>query len=164
MHNNHINFLLNLKGIFVKKVINNSSHIEIHIETKVRPHKCPVCGLVTTKIHHYRSQRIKDLPIQFKNTYLFFRKRRYVCSCGKKFYEHLDFLPRYHRMTNRLVAYAIAELKNNYTVLSVVNRLNISMHTVNRIFNHIQYSLHSLPEVLSIDEFKGNSGRSSIIV
>jgi len=161
VHNNHINNLLDLKGVKVKNVISTAFRVEIYIETKKKPHKCPVCGSITTKIHDYRKQTIKDIPIQKKKkTYLILRKRRYLCSCGKRFYEKIDFLPKYHRMTNRLVESIIDELSDNSSVSSIATKLNISTHTVNRIFSHINYSIDFLPEVISIDEFKGNSGGS----
>lgn len=40
---------------------------------------------------------------------------------------------------------------------SVANRLNVSTHTVQRVFDYVSYSLNNLPEAISIDEFKGNS-------
>lgn len=160
MHNNHITKLLGLKGVFVKNIEHGDDFINIYIETKSKPHSCPVCNQLTSRIHDYRIQRIKDIPIYKKSTFLVLKKRRYVCSCGKRFYEKLDFLPRYHRMTNRLAACVIDELKNNYSVSSVADELNLSSHTINRIFDHINYSISSLPEVISFDEFKGNSGGS----
>lgn len=157
MHKYNINKLLNLKGVIIKNIKHFDNHVEIYISTKVKPHTCPVCGNITKKIHDYRTQRIKDLPIQMKNTFLILRKRRYVCDCGKRFYEKLDFLPRYHRMTSRLVCSIVKELEQNYSMKSVANRLNVSTHTVQRVFDYVSYSLNSLPEAISIDEFKGNS-------
>ncbi|WP_276717025.1 transposase, partial [Caloranaerobacter azorensis] len=96
--------------------------------------------------------------MQMKNTFLIIRKRRYVCDCGKRFYEKLDFLPRYHRMTSRLVCSIIKELEQNYSMKSVAKRrLNVSINTVQRVFDYVSYSLNNLPEAISIDEFKGNS-------
>lgn len=43
---------------------------------------------------------------------------------------------------------------------NVAKKLNVSTHIVKRIFDHVQYSINSLPEVLCIDEFKGDSGGS----
>ena len=40
---------------------------------------------------------------------------------------------------------------------SVVSAANISISTVIRISNYINYGIPSLPEVLCIDEFKGNA-------
>ncbi|WP_243120233.1 ISL3 family transposase [Caloramator sp. E03] len=145
----------------LKNVVNKDDFIEIFVETKKKPHVCPVCGYTTSKVHDYRKQRIKDVPIQFKKTFIILRKRRLVCSeCGKRFYEKLDFLPRYHRMTNRLSFFIINELSNVNSMKHVSLKANVSTHTVKRIFDTVSYTAYSLPEVISIDEFKGNSGGS----
>lgn len=157
VHNNSINKLLNLKGVKVKKISHGDSFIKIYLETRPREHTCPACGSLTSKIHDYRKQVIKDLPFHFKHTYLILRKRRYVCSCGKRFYESYDFLPRYHRMTNRLVHYICKELTKTLSMSSVASSANVSVSTVMRIFNIINYSAPTLPKVLCIDEFKGNA-------
>jgi len=148
---------INLKGVKVKKIIHGDSFIKIFITTKPKEHICPICGCKTSKIHDYREQIIKDLPFQFKHTYLILHKRRYVCSCGKRFYESYDFLPRYHRMTNRLVYYICNELKKTVSMTLVANSANVSVHTVMRVFNCINYGKPTLPTVLCIDEFKGNA-------
>ena len=157
MHNNSINKLLNLKGVNVKKISHGDSFIKIYLQTQPREHICPACGCLTSKIHDYREQVVKDLPFQFKHTYLILRKRRYVCSCGKRFYESYDFLPRYHRMTNRLAHYICTELTKTISMTEVAKRANVSISTVIRIFNLINYGKASLPDVLCIDEFKGNA-------
>lgn len=157
MHSNFINKLLKLKEVKVKKIIHNDSSIKIYLETKPREHTCPSCGSTTSRIHDYREQVIKDFPIQYQNTFLVLRKRRYVCSCGKRFYESYDFLPRYHRMTNRLVHYICKELSKTSSMSAIAESANVSVSTVIRILNCINYQRTSLPEVLSIDEFKGNA-------
>lgn len=157
MHSNSINKLLNLKGIKVKKIIHGDHTVQIHVETQPSEHTYPSCGATTKRIHDYRQQVIKDLPFQFKHTYLILRKRRYACSCGKRFYESYDFLPRYHHMTSRLVQYICKELTKLVTMTSVANSSNVSISTVMRIFNYINYDKPSIPKVLCIDEFKGNA-------
>ena len=160
MHINNINKLINLKGVLVKNIIHYENLVEIYIETKPRTHKCPNCGLDTRRVHDYRTQRIKDLPFQLKHVILVLRKRRYACLCGKRFYEELDFIPRYHRMTCRLIAGILKELRENYSMTSIANRLNLSISTISRVLDYVSYSIYKLPTVLSIDEFKGNSGGS----
>ncbi|MBA9026370.1 transposase [Peribacillus huizhouensis] len=59
----------------------------IHVEKPVEPHSCPVCHTVTQKIHDYRIQKIKHLKMFERQTLLFYRRRRYVCPCGKRFAE-----------------------------------------------------------------------------
>ncbi len=157
MHSNFINKLLNLKEVKVTKISQEDFFIKIYLKTNPREHTCPACGCMTSRIHDYRQQVIKDLPFQFKHVFLMLQKRRYVCSCGKKFYESYDFLPRYHRMTNRLVHYICQELTKITSMTSVANSANVSVSTVARIFNYINYSVPTLPKVLCIDEFKGNA-------
>lgn len=119
-------------------------------------------GSTTSKVHDYRTQKIKDILIQNKKTYIVLKKRRYVCkNCGKRFFENLDFLPKYLRITNRLFAYIINELSSLGSMSSIASKANISFHTVKRIFDMVSYSTPDyLPEVISIDEFIGNSGNS----
>jgi transposase len=154
---NSINKLLNLKGVKVRKISHDDSFIRIHINTDPREHCCPACGSATSKIHDYRDQVIKDLPFQFKHIYLILRKRRYICSCGKRFYESYNFLPRYHRMTNRLVHYICQELSKLISMAEVAKSANVSVPTVTRIFNLVNYDRSPFSEVLCIDEFKGNA-------
>ena len=157
MQSNFITQLLNLKGIKVTKISHGNSFVKIYITTEPRKHTCPACGSKTSRIHDYREQTIKDLPLQFKHTYLVLRKRRYVCSCGKRFYESYNFLPRYQRMTNRLAFFVCQELTKLTSLTSVAKSANVSVSTVIRIFNHINYGIPTLPKVLCIDEFKGNA-------
>lgn len=162
MHNNIINNLLNLKGVNVKNIKNVGDYVEVFINTKVKPHNCPVCNNITTKIHDYRKQVIKDIPIQLTPTYLIFNKRRYVCKhCHKKFYEKLEFLPKYHRTTSRLNSYIIDSLKDIVNMKYVGKNVNVSPSTVCNRFDLVEYLKPKyLPEVLSIDEFKGNTNNT----
>ena len=158
MHNNSISKLLNLKDVRVKNIINSDSSVTLYLTTKAKDHICPSCGNITSKVHDYRNQRIKDLPVQGKHTILVLRKRRYVCSCNKKFYEKYDFLPFYKRMTNRMAAYICKELTKTIPISTVAKDLNLSPSTVTRVFDLINYPRPSkMPMVLSIDEFKGNT-------
>ena len=158
MHSYYTNKLLNLKGVYVKKVTHADAYIKIFIQTKAKPHKCPCCGNLTHRIHDYRNQTIKDLPFQMKHTYLVLRKRRYVCSCGKKFYETYDFLPRYQHHTRRYGFKIIDLLRTSVSRKQVALQMNSSISTVTRLLDTVYYDTPtSLPSCLSIDEFKGNT-------
>ena len=159
MQNNFIRNLLDLKGIIVKKVRNKKNFIKIHIELPVREHTCPCCKTNTTKIHDYRFQLIKDLPIRFKTTYVYYRKRRYVCNnCGKKFYERADFLPKRARKTTRVTSFIVDKLHSKQSMKDIARDANVSTSTVSKLLPPLAVSATSLPEVLCIDEFKGNAG------
>ena len=158
MHSNCIANLLDLKDVLIKKVQHSDSWVKIFIETRPKGHICPACGLKTSRIHDYRVQTIKDLPFQVKDTYLVLRKRRYVCSCGKKFYESYHFLPRYQQRTRRLSFKVIDSLRSTHCMKSVATQFNISTSTVARLIDTLSYGAPcSLPTVLAIDEFKGDT-------
>lgn len=154
---NYIKDFLDLEDVILTKTVHADKYVKFFLDTKPRPHTCPVCGNSTAKIHDYRWQTIKDLPFQLKNCYLVLHKRRYVCSCGKKFYESYEFLPRYLHRTKRLT-WKIADLLHETVSLkSVAKASNVSVTTVCRILDSIHYSCPPLKETVSIDEFKGNA-------
>lgn len=152
--------LIGLQGVLIKNVENNEKITTISLEMKRKTHKCPCCNEKTDSIHDYRLQKIKDIHAFGKLVYINLRKRRYVCKhCGKRFYENIDFLPRYHRMTNRLAAFVVDKLREEHSFSSVAREVKLSVSTVIRIFDHIGYaSPNAMPNVLAIDEFKGNTG------
>lgn len=152
--------LINLQELIVKNIVQDQFSTTIYAQMPRKPHKCPCCNTSTDKIHDYRNQRIKDIPAFGKFTTIVLRKRRYVCpNCGKRFYEDITFLPRYHRITNRLAAYVIDKLKSEYSFTSVAKSVNLSVSSVIRIFDIVSFPKpNKLPRVFAIDEFKGNTG------
>lgn len=159
MQNNFITNLLDLKGVKVTKFRNKKNHIKIHIELPIKEHTCPCCHSKTSNIHDYRFQLIKDIPIYYKDTYIYYRKRRYVCKqCGKRFYEKNTFLPKRARKTNRLSAFIIEQLKEKQSMKDIARISNVSSTTVSNLLPYLATSASYLPEVLCIDEFRGNAG------
>ena len=158
LYTNYTEELTGLKDILIKSLERGSNFLHIHVQMHQRVHKCPRCNHSTSKVHDYRVQRIKDVSAFGLNTIIFLNKRRHVCpSCGKRFYESVSFLPKYHRMTNRLVAQVIVSLKELRSIKSVASAYNISAPTASRIFDHVGYSNMDLPKVISLDEFRGNA-------
>lgn len=150
--------LLDLEDVIVRKVEIYEDKAEVYIELPRKEHKCPVCGELTSQIHDYREQCVKDIPFG-RTTMLYLRKRRYRCqSCGKRFYEENSFLGRYRRMTTRLTAHIISLFKKLQPASEIAKECNISSTTALRCFDCVNYRCKSLPYVLSIDEFKGNAG------
>lgn len=159
LYNNFTEKLLGLQDVEVKNIdYNDKNTVNITIRLKRKLHKCPCCGCLTDKIHDYRKQRIKDIPSFGNNTIIILEKRRYVCACGKRFIEKNDFLPRYHRMTKRLILYVIDKLRCPVSFTYVAKEVGLSVSTVIRIFDYVSYGKPELPKVISIDEFKGNTG------
>ena len=158
--------LLDLVDVIITKVENFSEEVHIYLELPRIKHRCPACGALTDRVHDYRMQIIKDVPLG-RTTLLHLRKRRYRCDCGKRFFEKNTFLPRYYRSTRRLVAKIITAFHETVSASKIGTQFNVSGATAMRYFKYVSFRPTKLPEVLSIDEFKGNSGGqkyNSIIV
>lgn len=150
--------VLDLKDVIISNVENDGEALKVYLELPVRTHKCPSCGQETTRIHDYRIQIVKDIPFGRK-TYLYLKKRRYLCPhCQKRFYEENYFLPRYHRVTSRMIARILNEFRKLKSAKEIAESYNVSATTAIRYFDHVNHRCNELPLVVSIDEFKGNAG------
>ena len=160
MLSNCIKNLLNLKEVNVKSVKNLKNSVEIYAELPISEQVCPCCGTTTSKIHDYYTQPIKDIPIQFKPTTIFLKKTRYECkNCGKSFYPQNDFVSKYKRKSKRLVYYIVNQLKNNIAPSTIARNINIDSVFISKMLPYLSITNTTLPRVLCIDEFKGNSGK-----
>lgn len=158
LHQDYTSKILDLEDVIVTNVETFENQIHIYLELPRRDHVCPICGTKTKRIHDYRMQTVKDVPL-FKNVFLHLRKRRYRCDhCSKRFFERNTFLPRYYRMTNRMVSSIISSFRKTISATEIASRFNVSVSTAIRYFDCVNYRCKELPEVLSIDEFKGNAG------
>ena len=158
---NRITDLLELKDVEVTEVhtLEKENHIFISIPRK--KHVCPVCKQVTNTVHDYRIQPILDVPLYSKKTYLIYRKRRYRClNCDKRFYEVNSFVPRYAHTTNRLYHRLYQELHSLTSQTSIAQRYQTSPMRIRRLLDELSPALPGLPEVLGIDEFKGNTNQT----
>ena len=159
MQNNCIKNLLNLKEVIIKSVKNLKNSVEICAELPISEQICPCCGTKTSKIHDHYIQPIKDIPIQFKPTTVFLRKTRYECkNCSKAFYPTNDFIGKYQRKSKRLVGYIVDQLKNNLSASYIAKSVNIDKGFISKFLPYLSVTNSTLPRVLCIDEFKGNSG------
>lgn len=150
--------ILDMEDVIINKVESSEGILRIYLELPVGEQECPACGSHTHRIHDYREQIIKDIPLGRK-TYLHLRKRRYVCQhCGKRFYEKNPYIARYHRSTTRLISAVINAFRKLQPAKTIAADYNLSTSTAVRYFDLVSYKCSRLPEVLSIDEFKGNAG------
>lgn len=149
--------LLNLEDVKITNIENISGQLHIWLELPRKEHVCPCCGAKTDRIHDYRMQTIKDIPMG-RQSFLHLRKRRYRCCCGKRFLEKNNFVPRYYRVTSRLVATIFCAFEDTISAKKIASTYNVSSATAMRYFRYYGHKLKELPPVISIDEFKGNSG------
>lgn len=159
MHNNITKNLLNLEEFSIKKIENLPNEVKVHVEKPPTFCLCPHCNYQTSFIHDYKIQKIKDIPIMNKPTTIYYNKRRYFCkNCNKSFFEPNNLVSKYHRISKRLVAYVIQQLKTSSSAKSISNSANISSNLISRLLPCLSISRKPLPKVLCIDEFRGNSG------
>ena len=146
----HMNFL---------NVEQTAAAVTITVEMQRRACSCPHCGALTDQVHDYRTQRIKDSPVQGKACIWLYRKRRYRCHCcGKRFYESNYLIPKWHRMTNRLALLTLQQMESKQSRKEIAQAMHVSPSTVGRWLHLSECGRPSkLPSVLSIDEFKGNT-------
>lgn len=150
--------------------IDDSSHtITIHLTSSTSHTTCPRCGCYD--IHYFKDYRTVKLHHMIFGEYiviLIVRYRRYKClhCCDdtlppKIFKEDISFRVSQHRFTNSFVKSMIFHLRENYSLKSISRTHFISSSTVYHLFvHHIQllHRMYSLPEYLSIDEFKATTG------
>ena len=158
--NDYIRLLLGMKDIIVSDVQTSATELHLFFSLEVKPHNCPSCQQLTSCIHDYRLQVFKDAPFLGLHSFFHYHKRRYRCPhCNKRFYEKNDFLPRYYRMSTRLIRFIIQKMQQPYAMSHIAKDVNLSVPTIFRVFRFINYPAPKMPTVLSIDEFKGNVGR-----
>lgn len=152
---NYIGLLLNLKDVSV--ISCNEHSIVLSLPRKF--HICPCCNHKTNKVYDYRLQKIKHFFKIEKPLSIFIRKRRYICpNCSKRFLEEFSFLGKYQRMTIPLKKSIISNLFELNYASKIAKEHNVSVSTVLRILDIMPTFKAKLPEVISIDEFKGNAG------
>ncbi|QVK20448.1 ISL3 family transposase [Mycoplasmatota bacterium] len=167
MHSNSITFNNDIKSIFnihdKSIVLDNYEIIDdsiiIHLSRNRQLVKCSVCGELTDKVHDYYIRTINHGVFNNRKCFIKYKQRRYRCDCGKRFSLPNQFVEKYNKISSNSKWSIINEAILVSSFKDMGKRLNMSSTTVRRIFNmHCKQSRKSLPRVLSIDEFKGNSG------
>lgn len=158
---NNIISLFELEDVNITECVTLQHENLLYIEVPRKIHVCPNCSSTTQCIHDYRFQKILDVPIYNKKTYLVYKKRRYRClACGKRFFENNSFLPRYAHTTNRLFLKILDDLRSVVSQKHIADELHISPSRIRYVLDHTVPSLPDLPEVLGLDEFKGNTNKT----
>ena len=137
--------LLSLEDVIITKVENISEEVHVYLELPRTKHRCPACGALTDRVHDYRMQIIKDIPLG-RTTLLHLRKRRYRCDCGKRFFEKNTFLPKYYRSTSRLVAEIITAFRETVSASKIGTQFNVSGATAMRYFKCVSFKPTRLPK------------------
>ncbi|MEK4628674.1 ISL3 family transposase [Solibacillus sp. FSL R7-0682] len=158
-----MNFTMNIPGlkeVIINEMTEQKNRIVLHVSMPQKEHTCPDCGQLTDKVHDYRIQKIKHLKWFERLTVLFYKRRRYRCSCGKRFSEDSPFVERYQRFSkewNQVVRIRSVKAK---TFKEAADVLGTSSSTVIRRFKQLVHQLPEkvrLPKAIAIDEFKADT-------
>ena len=63
LNNNYTAKLLNLEDVIITNVESFSGEVHVYLELPRAKHRCPACGAFTDRVHDYRMQIIKDVPL-----------------------------------------------------------------------------------------------------
>jgi len=159
-----MNFNMNipgLKDVKITKVEEVGDRIALYVQLPKCTHQCPVCKKETSKVHDYRIQKINHLKWFERLTILFYKRRRYVCDCGKRFSEKSPFVDKYQRYSkewNQVVSIRAIKAK---TFKEAAEVLGTSITTVIRRFKKVANKQLvegvRLPKAIAIDEYKGDT-------
>lgn len=154
---NDILKFFNLERYSVKNfsITHKNDGLYIYVTLNPKPHQCPICGQMTSKIKDYHEKKIIHSILTVKNCYIIYNARRYCCPhCHKIFYETNPFAFGCSRISIATVYNILTDLKApNETFVSVASRYNISPTSVVNIFDqHVHISRRPLPSCIAIDE------------
>lgn len=125
----------------------------------VKEHRCPHCGHITTYVKDYRLQTVKDLTVAGNPLIVTVRKRRYICKeCNSTFTENNPYIKRYCHFPQRFYFESIKETLTLQSFTSIAKRVGVSVSSIIRWFDKLNYPHPKLPECIAIDEFRGNAG------
>ena len=103
---NRIMEIPGFKGVIVEKMDQLEGRVILHVSLPKKEHTCPNCGEKTKRVHDYRIQKVNHLKWFERLSTIFYKRRRYVCACGKRFSEACPLVDRYQRYSkewNQLV-------------------------------------------------------------
>ena len=149
-----------MEGVEIEKIEEDAGEIVMQVCLARKMQPCKRCGQPTDQVHDYRVRQVRDLELRGKPLRLLYRQRRYVCpACGKRFSEANDFVGRYMRFTHRTGEKIMSLLRRRSSMKDVAKDTGTSVSGVQRVLKMMPVSKpQRLPEAISFDEFKGNTG------
>ena len=167
----HFNMTLpGLEEVTVTRMEEMDGIFRIFVEIPKQIQTCPVCEEPTSRVHDYRTQKVQHLKLFERTTYLYYRKRRYICSCGKRFSEMNPIVERYKRHTKEwnqaLGLRAIQGMNFKDTAAQFRTSQTTAMRRFDEVSAPMLKKLDQLPEVIAIDEYKGDTkaGKYQVII
>ena len=145
----------------------------VTLKSNKRKYKCPECDRFTSSVNDVlKPVRIRHLKVVEIKSELYIIKRRFIChKCDKKFVEPLNINSYNSYLSNDLKMKIRKDLLvYNYSIKSIAEENGVSSATVRReleeaMNGQLEY-LRTLPEVISLDEFKADTseGKYALVI
>lgn len=145
----------------------------VTLKSNKRKYKCPECDRFTSSVNDVlKPVRIRHLKVVEIKSELYIIKRRFIChKCDKKFVEPLNINSYNSYLSNDLKMKIRKDLLvYNYSIKSIADENGVSSATVRReleeAMNGYPEYLRTLPEVISLDEFKADTseGKYALVI
>ncbi len=145
------------KGVIIEKMEQLEERVILHVSMPKKEHTCPDCRNKTICVHDYRIQKIKHLKWFERLSTFFYKRRRYVCECGKRFSETCPLVDRYQRYSKEWNQVVRIRSVKSKTFKEAADVLGTSASKVIRRFKGLVKAMPTgvqLPRVIAIDEYK----------
>lgn len=145
----------------------------VTLKSNKKKYKCPNCDKFTSSVNDtLKPVKVRHLKVVEIKSELYIIKRRFIChKCGKKFVEPINFNSYNSSISNELKMKIRKDLLvYNYSIKSIADENGVSSSTVRReleeTMNGYPEYLKTLPEIISIDEFKADTreGKYALII
>lgn len=133
------------------------------VRAEAQDEGCPDCGVISTRVHAWTSQRVKDIPAGADQVEVVVRKPRWLCAepaCGRRtFVQVTGQLPFRARCLTRLRAAVLeAVIASGRAVDEVASAFAVAWATVQATINVAVMTLPAVDDVtvrlLGIDEHR----------
>ncbi|WP_329529674.1 ISL3 family transposase [Streptomyces sp. NBC_01462] len=150
-----------ISPLVVEDVVDEGERVVVRAHTPGSTAVCPVCGVLSGRVHGYHWRTFADLPIDGRRVMVRVRVRRLVCptrGCRHTFREQLPgVLERYQRRTTRLTRQIKAVVKELAgrpgSRLLAMLAMGLSRHTALRTLLGTALPAGRVPRVIGVDDF-----------
>lgn len=151
-----------LSALVIEDVADDGGVIRVIARTRDVPFPCPVCGVLTGKVHGYHVRTVADVPVDGRRVVARVRVRRLVCpvlGCRRQtFREQVPgLIERLQRRTTRLTSQVCEVVKE--LCGRAASRLTrflatpLSCATALRLLRRIPPPTVCIPPVIGVDDF-----------
>ncbi|MGA5499316.1 ISL3 family transposase [Streptomyces cinereoruber] len=151
-----------LSALVIEDVADGGEIVRVSARTRDVPVPCPLCGVLTGRVHGYHGRTVRDVPVDGRQVVVRVRIRRLACpvlGCGRQtFREQVPgLLERHQRRTTRLTSQLselVKELCGRASArLTRSLAVTISYASALRLLRRVPSPVARIPRVIGVDDF-----------